>query len=102
MQDQQPGPERDVQTQEIVIDFRREKQKSHYAPLKIYRALVEKVSSYRYLGDHTSEDLIWTIYITSVVKMAMQRLSHLRLLRKLKGCRKPSSLPLPSLSSLEA
>ena len=71
---------------------------SHHTSIKIYRTPVEKVSSYRYLGVHISEDQTWTTHITSLVKKAGQHLNHLRCLR---GCRE-TSLLLSSLSSLEA
>ena len=71
---------------------------------EIYRTLVEKVNSCRYLGVHISEDQTWLAHITSQVKKAMQHLYHLRHLKTFKissGLQKPS-LQLSSLSSLEA
>jgi len=41
---------------------------------------VKRVSSYRYLGVHITEDLTWTAHIETLVWK--QRLSHLRQLRK--------------------
>ena len=62
------------ETKERVVDFRREKQRSNYTPLNIFWTLVEKVSNYRYLRVHFSENLTWITYITSLVKKARQRL----------------------------
>jgi len=43
---------------------------------------VERVSSYRYLGVHITEDLTWSTDINTLVRKAKQRLYHLRQLRK--------------------
>ncbi len=43
---------------------------------------VERVSSFKYLGVNISENLTWTTHIQTQVKKAMQRLYHLRQLRK--------------------
>jgi len=43
---------------------------------------VEGVSSFRYLGVHITEDLIWTTHIDTLVRKVRQRLYHLRQLRK--------------------
>ena len=59
-----------TKTKEMVVDFSREKKRSHYAPLKIYGTLVEKLSSYRCLCVHISGDLTWTTHITSLVMWA--------------------------------
>ena len=59
-----------TKTKEIEVDFMREKQRSNYAPLKTYVTLVEKMSSYRFLGVHISEDLTWTTHIISLMKKA--------------------------------
>ena len=65
------------------MDFRRRQQRI-YTPLIINGFPVEKVSSFKYLGEHISEDLTWTNHIQAQVKKARQRLYHLRLLRKFK------------------
>lgn len=71
-------------TKEMMVDFRRAKQRIHYTPLRINGNPVEKVSSYRYLGVHISEDLTWSTHISTLVKKARQRLYHVRRLRKFK------------------
>jgi len=83
MQRQQPAPER-LQDKMMVVDFRREKQRSHPTPLRIYGILVKRVDRYRYLIMHISEDLTWTTHISTLVQKARQHLYHLRQLRKLK------------------
>lgn len=77
-----------TKTKEVVVDFRRGRQKIEYAPLKIYGNPVERVSSYRYLGVLISEDLTWTTHTSTLVKKARQRLFHLRRLRKFKASSK--------------
>ena len=55
-----------------------------YNPLLIEGAPVERVSSFKYLGVHISEDLSWTVHTDTVVKKARQRLYHLRQLSRFK------------------
>ena len=74
-------------TKEMIVDFRRSGARD-YSPLSIYGAPVERVSSFKYLGVHISEDLTWTTHIDSVVKKARQRLYFLRRLRKFKMSQK--------------
>ncbi|KAI3355950.1 hypothetical protein L3Q82_004497 [Scortum barcoo] len=42
-----------------IVDFRR-RQREEHAPLSINGTTVERVSSFRFLGVHISEDLTWT------------------------------------------
>ncbi|KAI3351737.1 hypothetical protein L3Q82_020577, partial [Scortum barcoo] len=44
---------------ELIVDFRR-RQREEHAPLSINGTTVERVSSFRFLGVHISEDLTWT------------------------------------------
>lgn len=67
-------------TKEMVIDFRRHK--SDHAPLSINGVCVERVSSFKFLGTHLSEDLTWTVNTAALVKKAQQRLHFLRVLRR--------------------
>ncbi len=60
-------------------DFRR-KQDVH-TPLYINEEMVERVSSFKFLDKHISEELTWTINITALVKKA-KWLYFLRMLRK--------------------
>ena len=71
-------------TKEMIVDLRREKQRSNNTPLWIYGTPVDRVSSYRYLGVYISEDLTWTTHISTLVKKSKQWLYHLRRLRKFK------------------
>ncbi|KAL7878838.1 hypothetical protein AOLI_G00098120 [Acnodon oligacanthus] len=67
-------------TKELIVDFR--KQERVHTPITINGAMVERVSSFKFLGVHISEKLIWTEHTTQVVKKAQQCLSHLRWLKK--------------------
>ncbi len=65
----------------LIVDFRKRQQRP-YAPLMISGTPVERVSSFKYLGENISEDWTWTAHIQTQVKKARQRLYHLRQLRK--------------------
>lgn len=65
-------------TKELVIDFRRHRKELQ--PLEIKREEVERVSSFKFLGIHVSEDLKWTVNTAALVKKAQQRLYFLRTL----------------------
>ncbi|KAM9802280.1 uncharacterized protein ACBT44_014616 [Syngnathus typhle] len=67
-------------TKEIVVDFR--KDHTQHLPLTIDGAVVERVSSTRFLGVHISEDLSWTTNTASLAKKAQRRLYFLRKLRR--------------------
>ncbi len=69
------------QTKELIVDLRKRQQRP-YTPLMISGTPVERVSSFKHLGVHISEDLTWTAHIQTQVKKARQRLYHLRQLRK--------------------
>ncbi len=47
-----------------------------------WNMIVNRVSSFKYLGVNISEDLTWTTHMQTQVKKARQRLYHLRQLRK--------------------
>ena len=55
-----------------------------HAPIAINGTAVERVSSFRFLGVHITEDLTWTLHTTTITKKARQRLFSLRRLRRFK------------------
>ncbi|XP_054914356.1 uncharacterized protein LOC129378093 [Poeciliopsis prolifica] len=63
-------------TKEIIVDLRRSR--PNHTPLLINDEAVEIVSSNKLLGVHITDNLSWTIHITSPVKKAQQRLHFLR------------------------
>ncbi|KAK3566942.1 hypothetical protein QTP86_006760 [Hemibagrus guttatus] len=68
-------------TKELIVDFRREKGRMH-DPIHINGMAVERVSSFKFLGTHISEDLSWTTNTSSLVKKAHQCLFYLNTLKK--------------------
>ncbi len=68
-------------TKELIVDFRKRQQRP-YTPLMISGTPVERVSSLKYLGVNSYEDLNWTTHIQTQVNKARQRLYHMRQLRK--------------------
>ncbi|KAK3516475.1 hypothetical protein QTP70_017279 [Hemibagrus guttatus] len=68
-------------TKELIIDFRREKGRT-YDPIHINGMAVERVSSFKFLETHISEDLSWTTNTSSLVKKAHQYLFYLNTLKK--------------------
>lgn len=69
-------------TKELIIDFTR--RGGGHVPLLINGETVERVTSFKFLGVHMSEDTSWTANTTALVKKAQQRLYFLRSLRKVK------------------
>lgn len=67
-------------TREIVVDFRK-KQSSH-SPLLIKNAIVEQVSSIKFLGVQITDTLTWSLNTSALVKRAQQRLYFLRRMRR--------------------
>ena len=67
-------------TKKMVIDFR--KHKGEPVPLNINWDCAQRVSSFKFLGTHTTEDRSWTANASAVVKKAWQRLHFLRILRR--------------------
>ena len=77
---QQPHPDQH-KNKGIIIDF--SKNSAAPQPLLIQGDRVERVSDFRFLGTHNTEDLSWITNPTTVVKKAQQqRLYFLRILRK--------------------
>lgn len=66
---------------EIIMDFRKSK-KTHHTELCIGGEEVERVSSFKFLGVHISEDLTWSLNTSSLIKKAQKRLFFLRTLRR--------------------
>uniref|UniRef100_A0A2D4KJK7 Alkylated DNA repair protein AlkB homologue 8 N-terminal domain-containing protein n=1 Tax=Micrurus paraensis TaxID=1970185 RepID=A0A2D4KJK7_9SAUR len=64
----------------MVLDFWKKREEP--SPLYIKGGCVERVSSFKFLGVHLSEDLPWKINTTQVARKAQQRLHFLRVLRK--------------------
>ncbi len=67
-------------TKELVVDYRR--QSREHTPITIDKTPVERVSSFKFLGVHITEDLTWSAHTDAVLKKAHQRLFFLRRLRK--------------------
>ncbi len=67
-------------TKELVVDFRRPSRE--HTPITIDKTPVERVSSFKFLGVHITEDLTWSAHTDAVLKKAHQRLFFLRRLRK--------------------
>ena len=68
-------------TKELIVDYRK-KQRDGHAPITIDGTPVERVSSFRFLGVHITEDLTWTHHTRVITKTARQRLFFLRRLRR--------------------
>ena len=66
-------------TKEMIVDMR--KKRRPHQPL-IQQLEVERVSSFKYLGVHISDDLTWSFNNTQLVKRVQQRLYFLKRLRK--------------------
>ncbi len=68
-------------TKELVVDFRR--QSREHTPITIdNKTPVERVSSFKFLCVHITEDLTYSAHTDAVLKKAHQRLFFLRRLRK--------------------
>ncbi len=67
-------------TKELVVDYRR--QSREHTNITIDKTPVERVTSFKFLGVHITEDLTWSAHTDAVLKKAHQRLFFLRRLRK--------------------
>ena len=63
-------------TKEMIVDYSRQQEEEH-APLHINRSEVERVSCFRFLGVHISDDLFWSALTDKVLKVARKRLFFL-------------------------
>ena len=61
-------------TKEIIVDMRKERRP--HQPLIIRELAVERVSPFKYLGVHISEDLTWTVNTTQL-KIIYDVVTHL-------------------------
>ena len=68
-------------TKEIILDSRRNRIGTH-RPVHMNGEEVERVTSFKFLGVHISEDLSWTPNITTLIKKAHKRMFFLRKLAK--------------------
>ncbi|XP_031159417.2 uncharacterized protein LOC116052744 [Sander lucioperca] len=68
-------------TKELIVDFKKSKAGTH-TPILINGTEVERVTSFRFLGVHISEDLSWTLNTSTLIKKAHQCLFFLRRLKK--------------------
>ncbi len=64
----------------LCVDYRR--QSREHTPITIDKTPVERVTSFKFLGVHITEDLTWSAHTDAVLKKANQRLFFLRRLRK--------------------
>jgi len=69
-------------TKELIVDYRQSKKDYTHTPIYINGSQVDRVTSFKFLGVHISEDLTWTINTSSLIKKAQQRLYFLRKLKK--------------------
>ncbi len=67
-------------TKELVVDFRR--QSRVHTPITIDKTPVERLSRFKFLCVHITEDLTWSAHTDAVLKKAHQHLFFLRRLRK--------------------
>ncbi|XP_072105251.1 uncharacterized protein [Mobula birostris] len=70
---------------EIIVDFRHARSHTH-VPIYINGTVVERVSSFKFLGVHISEDLTWSLNSSILIKKAQQRLYFLRSMKKAHLC----------------
>ncbi|KAK3538532.1 hypothetical protein QTP86_006696 [Hemibagrus guttatus] len=69
-----------TKTKELIVDFQKSNSSRH-SPIYINGSEVERVSSFKFLGVHISEDLSWHQNTSTLVRKAQQ---HLHFLIKLK------------------
>ncbi len=55
-------------TKELVVDYRR--QSREHTPITINKTPVERVTSFKFLGVHITEDLTWSAHTNAVLKKA--------------------------------
>ena len=60
---------------ELIVDYR--KRWAEQAPINMYGAVVERVESFKFIGVHITNKLLWSKNTKTVVKRARQHLSHI-------------------------
>ncbi|KAK3553753.1 hypothetical protein QTP70_009192 [Hemibagrus guttatus] len=70
-----------TKTKELIVDFRKSNSSRH-SPIYINRSKVERVSSFKFLGVHISEDLSWHLNTSTLVRKAQQCLYFLGRFKK--------------------
>jgi hypothetical protein len=68
-------------TKELIVDYR--KRQDNQAPINIDGAVVERVESFKFLGVHITNELLWSKHTKTVMKRARQNLLPLRRLKRL-------------------
>ena len=69
-----------IKTKEMIVDYR--KRRAEHAAILIDGAVVEQVESFKFLGVHVPNKLIWCKHTKTVVKRARQNLFPLRRLKR--------------------
>jgi hypothetical protein len=67
-------------TKEMIVDFR--KWQREHPPIHIDGTVVERVTSFKFLGIHITDKPNWSTHTDSIVKKAQQRFFDLRRLKK--------------------
>ena len=76
-----------IKTKEMIVEYR--KRRTKHAPILIDGAVVEQVESFKFLGVHITNKLIWSKHTKIVLKRAQQKLFPLRRL-KIFGAKLPA------------
>ena len=50
-----------IKTKKIIVDYR--KRRAEHAPIRIDRAVVEQIESFKFLGVHITNKLTWSKHI---------------------------------------
>ena len=73
-----------IKTKEMIVVYR--KRKTEQAPILIDGAVVEQVESFKFLGVHNTNKLLWSKHTKTVKKRALKRLFPLRRLKRFGMC----------------
>ena len=69
-----------IKTKEMIVDNR--KKRTEHAPILVDGAALEQVESFKFLGVHITNKLIWSKHTDTVLKRARQNLFPLRRLKR--------------------